>query len=185
MSCCCQKTPESSPEGRRGFIAQTAAILFGGLALIGPAAAALLTFLNPLREKSAGGKLVRLTDLAMLPEGGEPRKFPVIADRSDAWNRFPNEPIGAVFLRRTGPRQVEAFNVICPHAGCFVTYEAKDNIYFCPCHTGRFELSGKRKDTTSPSPRDLDSLAVEIRGNEVWVKFENFQTNTPQKKPLA
>ena len=185
MSCCCQKSQEPSPEGRRGFIAQAAAILFAGVALVVPAVSALLTFLNPLREKSAGGKLVRLTELASLPEDGTPRKFPVIADRSDAWNRFPQEPIGAVFLRRTGPKQVEAFNVICPHAGCFITYEAKENIYFCPCHVGRFELSGKRKDTTSPSPRDLDSLLVDIRGNEVWVKFENFQTNTTKKTPLA
>ena len=185
MSCCCQKPPESSSQGRRGFIAQAAAILFAGVALVVPAFSALLTFLNPLREKSAGGKLMRLTELASLPDDGTPRKFPVIADRSDAWNRFPQEPIGAVFLRRTGPKQVEAFNVICPHAGCFVTYEPKENIYFCPCHTGRFDLGGKRKDATSPSPRDLDSLQVEIRGNEVWVKFENFQTNNTKKTPLA
>lgn len=185
MSCCCQKTPESSPQPRRGFIAQALAIVFGGLALVVPAVAAVVTFLNPLREKGGGGKLVRLTELASLPENGTPCKFPVIADRSDAWNRFPREPIGAVFLRRTGPKQVEALNVICPHAGCFVSYEAKENIFFCPCHVARFELSGKRKDSTSPSPRDLDSLQVELRGEEVWVKFENFQTNTPNKTPLA
>ncbi len=30
------------------------------------------------------------------------------------------------------------------------------------------------------SPRDLDSLEVEIRnGAEVWVRFEKFRTGTP------
>lgn len=158
--------------------------MFGCVALAGPALSALIAFLNPLREKSAGKRVVRLAEMSALPEDGTPRKFPVIADRSDAWNRFPREPVGAVFLRRVG-KQVEAYNVICPHAGCFVTYEAKDNIFFCPCHVGRFELTGKRIGSASPSPRDLDTLEVELRGNEVWVKFENFQTNTPQKKPLA
>ena len=185
MSCCCQKAPDPSPDGRRGFLSQAAAAVFACAALAGPALSALVTFLNPLREKSAGGKLVRLAELSALPEDGTPRKFPVIADRNDAWNRFPREPIGAVFLRRVG-KQVEAFNVICPHAGCFISYEAKENIFFCPCHTGRFELSGKRMGPNSPSPRDLDTLEVELRGGkEVWVKFENFQTNTPEKKPLA
>jgi len=184
MSCCCPKSPDPSSEGRRCFLSQVVAALFAGVALAGPALSALLTFLNPLREKTAAGKLVRLTELAALPEDGTPRKFPVIADRSDAWNRFPREPVGAVYLRRVG-KQVEAFNVVCPHAGCFIAYEAKENIFFCPCHTGRFELNGKRMGSTSPSPRDLDSLQVELRSNEVWVKFENFQTNTPNKKPLA
>ena len=54
-------------------------------------------------------------------------------------------------------------------------------IFVCPCHNARFDLSGKRLDATSPSPRDLDTLEMEIRGDEIWVKFQNFRTGTAQK----
>jgi len=182
QSSCCSPASDVGPEPRRGFLAQLVAIVCGGVALLAPAAAALVAFLNPLRERSAAGRQVRLTTLDNLPDDGTPRRFPVLADRADAWNRFPNEPVGAVFVRKTGPGQAAAIQVVCPHAGCFVTYEANKKIFYCPCHQASFDLGGKRLDATSPSPRDLDTLECEIRGNsEVWVKFENFRTGTSQK----
>lgn len=177
-----EDSPNCCGENRRGFCATTATIALGLAAYAVPAVTALLALLNPLRQKSQSGQFIRLASLAVLPEDGTPRKFPVIADRSDAWNRFPAEPIGAVYLRRLGPKQVQAFQVVCPHAGCFVSYDGPKNIFFCPCHNASFDLEGKRLDAVSPSPRDLDSLDVELRNDaEVWVKFENFRTGTSQK----
>ena len=136
--------------------------------------------LNPLRQKSQAGVFLRPASLETLPEDGTPRKFPVVLDRTDAWNRFPKEPVGRV--PRRVKDKVEAIHVVCPHAGCFIVYDAAKNTYFCPCHNGNFDLTGKRLDSNSPSPRDLDTLEVEIRdGTEVWVKFQNFQTGIPQK----
>ena len=82
----------------------------------------LLAALNPLRQKSQSGQFMRLASLDLLPEDGTPRKVAVIADRTDAWNRYPAEPIGAVFLRRSGG-DVLALQVICPHAGCSIGFE--------------------------------------------------------------
>src|SRR5574340_789720 len=165
-------------ETRRGFLAQAVAILGGAVALLVPAAAGIVAFLNPLRQKSQVGDFVRLTTLEVLPEDGTPRKFPIIADRVDAWNRFPKEPIGAVYVRRTGKNQVEALNVICPHAGCAIQYEASADggRFFCPCHAASFDLAGTRLDATSPSPRPLDTLEAKVEGDAVLVKFENFKT---------
>lgn len=169
------------PDQRRGFLAKLAAILLGAVAYAVPVAAGVVTFLNPWRQKAQAGQFLRLAALETLPEDGTPRKFPVIMDRVDAWNRFPNEPVGAVFLRRLEDR-VEAFQVVCPHAGCYVGYDPESQRFYCPCHSASFALDGKRLDETSPSPRDLDTLEVEIRGDsEVWVKYENFQTGIPQK----
>ena len=57
-----------------------------------------------------------------------------------------------------------------------------ENEFLCPCHNAHFDLTGKRKDENSPSPRDLDTLDVEIRnGSDVWVKFQNFRTGIPNK----
>jgi nitrite reductase/ring-hydroxylating ferredoxin subunit len=184
--------PSSSPHGdRRGFLGSAVALLLGGMALLVPVAAGIVAFLNPLRQKGQAGELMRIAPLAGLPEDGTPRKFSVVTTRVDAWNRFPDEPIGAVFLRRVPGNQevaVEAFQVICPHAGCSINYEmtAEGGRFFCPCHAASFDLAGRRTDATSPSPRDMDVLEVEIRNeSEVWVKFENFRTGTSEKVAQA
>lgn len=177
-------SPESAVQGRRGFLARAAAVLLGAAACLVPAAAGVVALLNPLRQKREAGRLVRLASLATVPEDGTPRKFPVIMDRTDAWSRFPNEPVGAVFVRRVAEGGVEAVQVVCPHAGCFVDYDAAQKIFACPCHNATFDLAGKRLQETSPSPRDLDSLEVDpqkLQRGEVWVKFESFRTGIPQK----
>ncbi len=93
--------------------------------------------------------------------------------------------MGAIYLRRTGENEVKAFNVVCPHAGCFVDYRGDMNSFFCPCHNSAFGLNGELADKRSPSPRGLDSLEAEVRGNEVWVKFQNFQTGHATKIPVT
>lgn len=195
-----ENTPEKSSDGctgkscaaenRRGFLAQAIAVVAGSVALAVPTVVGIVAFLNPLRQKSQSGKFIRLTSLDALPEDGTPRRFPVIADRTDAWNRFPNEPIGAVFLLRTGERTVKAFQTVCPHAGCSVQYAKADNgggKFFCPCHAASFDLDGRPLDKPSPSPRRLDELTVNVPEGttDVEVKFQDFQTGTAKKVARA
>ena len=182
-SCCCNKLTPQNSENRRGFIGQTVALICGGGAMLVPAVVGIVAFLNPLREKSQSGRFMRLASLDMLPEDGTPRKVPVIADRADAWNVYPEEPIGAVFLRRNSDG-VSALQVICPHAGCSIDFQhtPSGGKFFCPCHMANFDLAGKRTDITPPSPRDMDTLEVEIRNqNEVWVMFQTFDVGTAKK----
>ncbi len=162
---------------RRGFLAQSITLALGAVALAVPAVLGLVAFFNPLRQKSRAGRFIRVTSLEALPADGVPRKFPVIADRTDAWNRFPNEAIGAVFLRRTGENEVQALNHLCPHAGCAVRYgdqneadQNKRNKFICPCHTAVFELTGQRI-MPSDSPRDLDELVVTIENGDISVEI--------------
>jgi len=164
-----------------------AAAALGGAATVPPIAAGLFFLSDPVR-RSAGGSagFVRVTSLAALPDDGQPRKFAVISDRSDAWNRFPNTPIGAIYLRKTGPAKVEALNIICPHAGCAVDFRPSEGAYHCPCHNSTFALNGAIANANSPSARPLDSLEVEIRnGLEVWVKFMNFHAGKAEKIPVV
>lgn len=171
-------------EDRRGFLAQAVTLVLGGVGLLVPAVTGIVAFLNPLGQKSQAGRFLRLTSLDVLPEDGTPRRFPVIADRTDAWNRYAAEPIGAVYLRRTGNRKqpVVALHSRCPHAGCPIQFRAtpEGGEFFCPCHTSpRFDLSGKLLETPSDSPRPMDKLEVDqkrLQDGEVWVKFKNFRT---------
>lgn len=183
--------PETEPDTtapleRRDFFKKTLALVLGGVSMIFPAAAGLVVFLDPLRRKTADRGLIRVASLEALPADGAPRKFSVVADRSDAWNRFPDVPIGAVYLRRTGENAVQAFNVVCPHAGCFVDYLRDRGHYLCPCHNSTFDREGRIQAKSSPASRGLDSLEVEIRDNtEIWVRFQNFRAGTAEKIPRA
>ncbi len=171
----------STPEPRRNFVLKTVAILLGAAAYVTPALIGIASFLNPLRQKRQAGQFMRLASLDALPTDGTPLKTTVTMDRVDAWNRVANQPVGAVFLRRVADNEVRAIHVVCPHAGCFITFDAEKKGFFCPCHNASFDIEGKRLDATSSSPRDLDTLECKIEGSEVWVRYENFRTGTAEK----
>ncbi|MCG8449387.1 MAG: hypothetical protein MI725_07400, partial [Pirellulales bacterium] len=97
-----QSSPEQQPptdfssKGRRSFLA----ILAGAFTLLTPLAAGVASFLSPLLRKSKNPQ-VRVALLSQVPDDGLPRYFPVIAERQDAWNRYPQQRVGAVYLVRS------------------------------------------------------------------------------------
>ncbi len=161
-----------------------------------PLGTGLVALVDPLRRKVRAGRFVRVAPLAAVPEDGTPLKATVLMDQVDAWNFAANQPVGAVFLRRVGPKQVVALNVVCPHAGCSVEYKEEADSgspsakkFYCPCHAASFDLAGQRTDAVSPSPRDMDQLEVDAErleeDGEVWVRFQNFQTGVTRQVPIA
>jgi menaquinol-cytochrome c reductase iron-sulfur subunit len=177
---------QPSAAGRRGFIQKLLAGIIGAVLALIPTGAGLTVLLDPLRRKTTATGAVPVTTLDGLPADGLPRKFAVLATRTDAWNKFTEVPIGAVYLRRMPDGKLEALNVVCPHAGCFVDFVPATGSFLCPCHNSTFTAEGKIADRSSPSPRALDSLEVEVRkGKEVWVKFRNFQAGRAEKIPVA
>lgn len=175
-------SPPPQPQ-RRSFLKELAAIVIGAVASVVPLASGLVVLFDPLRKKVTAGDFVFVAALSAVPDDGTPRKFSVIATHRDAWNQLPPAPVGAVYLRKVG-KNVEALNVVCPHAGCFVDFNAEINSYSCPCHNSAFALDGKISDPRSPSPRAMDKLKVEVRkGGEVWVKFQNFRAGEAQQIP--
>ncbi len=172
------------PAPRRGFLAGIGAIAAGGLAFLAPVWSGVQVALSPLGRSRADAGFVPIAKLAAIPDDGVPRKFRVVTDKVDAWNTHRQLPVGAVYLRRTGD-SVEALNVVCPHAGCFVNVAADRSRFVCPCHKSSFDLNGAVDDPASPSPRDMDALDVEMRGDEVWVRFQNFLPGRAEKEPVA
>lgn len=63
--------------------------------------------------------------------------------------------------------EFRAFSAICTHLTCTVFYEGDTETIFCPCHNGRFDLAGNV--ISGPPPRPLESFAVEISGDEIFV----------------
>lgn len=171
------------PTGRREFFKKVSAVIVGAAAILAPIGAAVSVLVDPLRRKSKARDFVRVASLNAIPNDGIPRKFAIVADRTDAWNKYPNTPIGAVYVRRTSDNKVEALNVVCPHAGGFVDYIPQNKCFLCPLHNSEFALDGSIKDPKSPSPRAMDTLKVEVRDGDVWVAFQNFRAGTREKIP--
>ena len=174
---------------RRGFFVRAFAVLAGGLAALVPIASGIYVFLSPLRRRKPQNDFVRVAPLEAVPADGVPRRFAVVAERTDVWSHYPAEPIGAVYLCRDKEERVTALNVACPHAGCFVVFDSAATLYRCPCHSSVFKVDGSRNNPAkTPSPRSLDTLECEVRasndGEEVWVRFENFRAGTPKKVPV-
>jgi Rieske Fe-S protein len=180
-----EKKCPANQTGRRGFFKEAMATVIGIVLGVVPIGAGLTVLFDPLRRKAGTSGFVKITTLEAVPDDGTPVKFPVVATRIDAWNKFGEVPIGAVYLRQTGENQVQAFNAMCPHAGCFVDFDESKKAFHCPCHNSAFAPNGKISDPSSPSPRPLDSLEVEFRNKEIWVRFQNFQAGRAEKVPVA
>jgi cytochrome b6-f complex iron-sulfur subunit len=60
-----------------------------------------------------------------------------------------------------------AFSARCTHLSCTVRYRQDLHMIFCPCHDGRFDLTGK--NVGGPPPRPLPEHTVVVKGDEVYV----------------
>lgn len=180
------ETPKSPPEApieRREFLKAAACTVLGGCSLAAPIAAGVAVVTAPLRGKAPVVE-VNLATLDALPIGGAPQLFQIVADHRDAWTQFPKQAVGSVFLMRTGEAQVVAFQSACPHLGCAVEFREEQKGFYCPCHDSTFAKTGEVVGK-SPSLRGLDTLTVEVRGREVWVKFQNFKAGIREKVAVS
>jgi menaquinol-cytochrome c reductase iron-sulfur subunit len=128
-------------------------------------------------------RLLKLSDLKI----GVPRRMAIIDQRVDAWTRYPEGPIGSVWLRRRDEKSVDAFSATCPHLGCPVNFVAADEQFHCPCHEASFAADGSI--IAGPQQRGLDHLdvAIETVGKVEWVSvvFERFEPGISKQKSLG
>ncbi|NET01800.1 MAG: Rieske (2Fe-2S) protein [Sphaerospermopsis sp. SIO1G2] len=76
--------------------------------------------------------------------------------------------LGAVLVIGTSKsKELIAVNPICPHLGCFVDWEAEENIFLCPCHASEFTTEGKVQ--YGPATKSLSSYKTKIEKNTVMV----------------
>jgi menaquinol-cytochrome c reductase iron-sulfur subunit len=159
-----------------------------------PFAAGLLTYLDPVRRSKPKGVPIPLTTLDAIPDAKADTvligQFPVIYDRVDAWNLYPDERIGSVYLVvPKGSDKLKALNTICPHLGCAVDTQkvaGGGTKFYCPCHTSSFTLDGERI-IPCVAPRAMDELNCIVEKDKdgrlnVSVVYESFQPGLAEKK---
>lgn len=175
-----EPAPVPSGEPRRGFLKKFIALLAGSVAILLPSGAGIAVLLDPLRRKSKTTDWVRITTLDAVPIDGSPVRFPVIADQTNAWSKISGTTIGAVYLQRDGANVI-AYNIHCPHAGCFVD-AIPGGGFQCPCHGSRFNADGSLAAGVSPRPLDrLEIDPVALKENIVRIRYQNFAAGTSER----
>ena len=65
------------------------------------------------------------------------------------------------------PGEASAISRICPHLGCRVNYNEKDDLFVCPCHGSLFATGGKVLH--GPALKDLPRLPVTFSREEGYI----------------
>ena len=74
----------------------------------------------------------------------------------------------AAWLRRNDKDNFIAFSANCTHLGCPVRWEAKAELFMCPCHGGVYYKDGTV--AAGPPPKALTNYKVRVYNNEVQIK---------------
>ena len=72
-----------------------------------------------------------------------------------------------IYIICTAPSTYIALSSICTHRGCTVNFSSANNQFNCPCHGGRFDVSGKVLQGPPSSP--LPKYSVVVDGNTLTV----------------
>lgn len=124
---------------RRSFLWIMGALLLGAAAATGNA---VIRYLMPPQKPKSAKELSIPT--AQIPPGSslivEYRGSPVILVNSGGG--------------------ISAFSAVCTHLGCVVKWVSGEKIFYCPCHAGKFDLSGKV--TAGPPPEPLHKIDIEV-----------------------
>lgn len=128
---------------------------FLGGSLIGTFIAFLYPIISYLLPTKQTEVIIKKTTAAKLGQ---------LAPNTSKIFKFGNYP---GILINTSGGELRAFSAICTHLTCTVIYESDTGTILCPCHNGRFDLSGNV--ISGPPPAPLESYNVEISGEDIVV----------------
>ena len=147
--------PFGAPEAglaRRGFLSWLSRVFLGLWALGGTAA--ITAYLRPPeKHESSSDRVVRvglLDDLRI----GEARMI--------------RHGVAPFFVIRLDDSRVVAMSAVCTHVRCILGFDREKRAIVCPCHGGRFDLSGNV--LSGPPQRSLPSYSVSVRAGEIFVR---------------
>jgi menaquinol-cytochrome c reductase iron-sulfur subunit len=169
MNNCNKEQPKILPDLKKVFVSREEFLKLLGLTLSGviglltviPGAAFVLNYLflpkrndwiniGPVEKFKEGTTVdVVFKDPNCLPWDG-------IGSRRSAW------------LRRVSGENFIAFAINCTHLGCPVRWEARAELFMCPCHGGVYYSDGEV--AAGPPPRPLHQYPLRINKGQVEMK---------------
>jgi Rieske Fe-S protein len=146
--------------GRRAFV-QTA-FLCGGIAtLVGIPAAGFM--ISPALNKRVGKWVDFGSVQAFTPGTIEMLTYDFMV--KDGWQVLPQR--GFVWAKSDPQGKIVIFSSTCTHLACNVIWNASENVFQCPCHSGRFDPNGR--PIAGPPTRPLDVLEHKIEDDTLKV----------------
>ncbi len=73
--------------------------------------------------------------------------------------------LGLVFKNAEG--KTFALKGVCTHMECNVTYKPEDRKFYCPCHKGWFDETGR--NIGGPPPKPLEFFEMKVEGKKLIV----------------
>ena len=122
--------------------------LFSGIAVFSP----------------SGGPKRKIAYLPLLPEDEVPRSG--VKKSELVYTVSGTERKTRLFLVSAG-QKLTVLSATCSHLGCLVNYQKERREFVCPCHGGRYDLSGK--NIAGPPPAPLTSLPFRIEQGTIMV----------------
>jgi Rieske Fe-S protein len=87
-----------------------------------------------------------------------------LAPNSGKIFRYINKP--GILIRTPAPEgEYRAMTAICTHLGCTVQYRSDEQLIWCACHNGWYDLTGR--NIKGPPPRPLERYEVHIQGDKI------------------
>ncbi len=137
-------------QSRRDFLSYILGIGFVGLA--GAVLYPIFTYLKPPKAPEVDVKNLSLG------------KADDMLNSSSKMFKLGNKP---GILIKTDSGEFKAFNATCTHLECTVQYKKDENLIWCACHNGRYDLNGK--NISGPPPRPLTPYNVIVQKGEVFI----------------
>ena len=148
---------------RRNFM-QTAIWGIGGLIGIGFGVPAVAYVVGPSLKSQQAQTWMRLGPTSKV-ELGTPTLFTFTIQTQTGWI-VNTEEVSVYILSKDG-RDYIAMSNICTHLGCHVRWITDQNLFFCPCHNGEFDVNGDV--IAGPPPRSLTQYEVKVENDQLYV----------------
>ena len=131
------------PSSRRTFLDRLGKVL--GIAALAELAGMAAAFLAPREENGEPGPGMVSAGLASELPPGSVRAFPA----------------GRFYLVRLADGGFLALASRCTHLGCTVLWNAREQVFPCPCHGSAFDLRGEVRAPPAPRPLDVHPVSFE------------------------
>jgi len=153
---------EQIDESRRKFLIRLS-IIMGAIPAALVAVPILGALFGPLlqRQKQEWRRVAGLDEIRI----GDTKLVTYMDDNPLPWAGVTAK--SAAWLRRISQDKFEAFAANCSHLGCPVRWEAKAELFMCPCHGGVYNKDGTV--ASGPPPRALTKLQVRINNKDIEI----------------